>query len=118
MLTSVNIMRETVHHCCNRIRTPVIEQEIRALFLAHGFKIELKPDGSTDFDPAYYSVAQALTERFNDIWATCREVEIVAAGGAEARTMPLFHDKGASIEFPTYIMRQPSKISASTNNKA
>lgn len=97
----------------NRIRTSVIEQEIRALFLAHGFKMELQPDGSTDFDPAYYSVAQALAESFNDIYGQpVGNVEIAAAGGTEARTMPLFNDKAASIEFPVYVMREPSQKSA------
>lgn len=41
----------------------MIKQEIRALFLAHGFEMEQQPDGSTDLDPACYSVAQALAEQ-------------------------------------------------------
>lgn len=96
----------------------MIRQEIRALFLAHGFKMEQQPDGSTDFDPAYYSVAQALAERFNDIYGQpVGNVEIAAAGGAEARTMPLFHDKAASIEFPVYVMREPSQKPALATSK-
>jgi len=88
----------------------VIKQEIRALFLAHGFKLEQQPDGSTDLNPACYSVAQTLAEQFSDIYGQpAGNVEIAAGGGAEARTMALFHDKAASIEFPTYIMRKLSK---------
>ncbi len=99
----------------------MIKQEIRALFLAHGFKMESQPDGNTDFDPAYYSVAQALAERFSDIYGQpVGNVEIAAVGGAEARTVPLFHDKAASIEFPVYVMREPSQkpVLASSNNPA
>ena len=88
----------------------MIKQEIRALFLAHGFEMEQQPDGSTDLNPACYSVAQALAEQFGDIYGQpVGNVEIAAGGGTEARTMALFHDKAASIEFPTYIMRKPSK---------
>lgn len=36
--------------------------------MAHGFKMQQQPDGSTDLDPACYSVAQALAERFSDIY--------------------------------------------------
>ena len=96
----------------------MIKQEIRALFVAHGFKMEQQPDGSTDLNPACYSVAQALAERFSDIYGQpAGIVEIAAAGGAEARKMPLFHDKAASIEFPTYIIRQPSQIPALATSK-
>jgi len=96
----------------------VIKQEIRALFLAHGFKMQQQPDGSTDLDPACYSVAQALAERFRDIYGQpAGIVEIAAGGGAEGRTVALFHDKAASIEFPTYIMRKPSKTSALATSK-
>ncbi|EFM17739.1 hypothetical protein [Pantoea sp. aB] len=96
----------------------MIKQEIRALFLAHGFKMEQQPDGSTDLDPACYSVAQALAEQFGEIYGQLAgNVEIAACGGAEARTMALFHDKAASIEFPTYIMRKPSKTSVLANSK-
>jgi hypothetical protein len=31
--------------------------------------------------------------------------------------MALFHDKAASIEFPTYIMRKPSQIPALATSK-
>jgi len=97
----------------------VIKQEIRALFVAHGFKMEQQPDGSTDLNPACYSVAQALAEQFSDIYGQpAGNVEIAAGGGAEARTMALFHDKAASIEFPTYIMRKPSKNPALATNKS
>ncbi|WNK51567.1 hypothetical protein RM153_23325 (plasmid) [Pantoea agglomerans] len=96
----------------------MIKQEIRALFLAHGFKMEQQPDGSTDLNPACYSVAQALAEQFSDIYGQpAGNVEIAAGGGAEARTMALFHDKAASIEFPTYIIRQPSRTSALATSK-
>lgn len=96
----------------------MIKQEIRALFLAHGFTIEQQPDGSTDLNPACYNVAQALAERFSDIYGQpAGNVEIAAGGGAEARTMALFHDKAASIEFPTFIMRKPSKTSALATSK-
>lgn len=84
------------------------KHEIRALFLAHGFQMESQPDGSTDFGASVYAVAQALIARFSDIYGhPVGNVEISAAGGAEARTAALFHDKAASIEFPVYIMRQP-----------
>ncbi|MBS6033971.1 MAG: hypothetical protein KIB40_12635 [Pantoea sp.] len=96
----------------------MIKQEIRALFLAHGFKMEQQPDGSTDLNPACYSVAQALAEQFSDIYGQpAGNVEIAAAGGAEARTMALFYDMAASIEFPTYIMRQPSQTPALATSK-
>ncbi|HBV91239.1 MAG TPA: hypothetical protein DEF80_09660 [Pantoea sp.] len=96
----------------------MIKQEIRALFLAHGFKLEQQPDGSTDVNPACYSVAQALSEWFSDLYGQpAGNVEIAAGGGAEARTMALFYDKAASIEFPTYIMRKPSKTSALATSK-
>jgi phytoene/squalene synthetase len=96
----------------------LIKQEIRALFLANGFKMEQQPDGSTDLNPACYSVAQALAEQFSDIYGQpAGNVEIVAGGGAEARTMALFHDKAASIEFPTYIIRQQSKTTALATSK-
>ncbi|KKB02722.1 hypothetical protein [Pantoea anthophila] len=96
----------------------MIKQEIRALFVAHGFKVEQQPDGSTDLNPACYSVAQALAERFSDIYGQpAGNVEIAAGGGAEARTMALFHDKAASIEFPTFIMRKPSQNPALATSK-
>jgi len=96
----------------------VIKQEIRALFLAHGFKMEQQPDGSIDLNPACYSIAQALTEQYGEIYGQpAGNVEIAAGGGAEARTMALFHDKAASTEFPTYIMRKPSKTPALATSK-
>jgi len=95
----------------------VIKQEIRVLFLAHGFKLEQQPDGCTDLNPACYSVAQALAEQFSDIYGQpAGNVEIAAGGGVEA-LVALFHDKPASIEFPTYIMRQQSKTSALATSK-
>lgn len=91
----------------------MIKDEIRALYLAHGFTLARQPDGSMDLDPAFYSVAQALAERYSNIYGhPVGNIEIAAAGGAEARTMALFHDKAASIEFPVYIMRQPAKTPA------
>ena len=97
----------------------MIKQEIRALFLAHGFEMEQQPDGSTDLNPACYSVAQALAEQFGDIYGQpAGNVEIAAGGGTEAHTMSLFHDKAASIEFPIYIMRKPSKNPALATSKS
>lgn len=83
------------------------KHEIRELFLAHGFKMEPQPDGSTDFGNSVYEVAQALIERVSDIYGhPVGNVEIGAAGGAEARTVALFHDRAASIEFPVYVIRK------------
>jgi hypothetical protein len=97
----------------------VIKQEIRALFLAHGFEMEQQPDGSTDLNPACYSVAQALAEQFGNIYGEpAGNVEIASGVGTEARTMALFHDKAASIEFPTYIMRKPSQTPVLATSKS
>ncbi|PLR29227.1 hypothetical protein CYR55_22910 [Chimaeribacter californicus] len=40
------------------------KQEIKAIFLAHGFQERLQADGSMDLNPYVYEAAEALLERF------------------------------------------------------
>lgn len=83
----------------------MIKQEIRALFLAHGFEMERQ----CRFKPCLLQRRSGACRQFGDIYGQpAGNVEIAAGGGTEAHTMSLFHDKAASIEFPTYIMRKPS----------
>ena len=92
------------------------KNEIRALFLAHGFQMEPQPDGSIDFGSGVYEVAQALIARVSDIYGhPVGSIEIGAAGGFEARTAALFHDKAASIEFPVYVVRNQRPLIIATS---
>ena len=83
------------------------KQDIKALFLANGFKEKQQPDGSTDLNPYVYEAAKALLARMADIYGhPVGNIQIAAAGGAEARTAALFHDRAASLELPVYVMRE------------
>lgn len=83
------------------------KQDIKALFLAHGYKEKQQPDGSMDLNPYVYEAAQALIARVASIMGhPVGEAVIGAHGGAEARKMLVYRDLAASGELPVFILRE------------
>lgn len=83
------------------------KQDIKALFLANGFKEKQQPDGSLDLNPYVYDAAQALIARVTDLLAhPVGEAVIGPHSGAPARKMMVYRDIAASGELPVYITRE------------
>lgn len=90
----------------------VNKQDIKALFMAHGFTEKLQPDGSMDLNPNVYDAAQALLSRWSNIMGhMVGEVVIGPHAGAPARKMLVYRDCAASDELPVFILRHPDQAS-------
>jgi len=82
-------------------------RDIKALYLAHGYKEKQQPDGSMDLNPYVYEAAQALIARVASIMGhPVGEALIGPHAGAPARKMMLYRDSAASSELPVFITRE------------
>lgn len=88
------------------------KQDIKALYLAHGFKEKRQPDGSMDLNPYVYEAAQALIARVTAIMGhPVGEAVIGPQNGAPAHKVMVYRDSAASSELPVFILRHQNQAS-------
>lgn len=81
------------------------KQDIKALFLAHGYKEKPQPDGTIDLNPYVYEAAEALIRRVvSNLDGYAGKATITAPGGTEVAL--LCREPRPVGELPLFTLRR------------